>query len=869
MSNVGLSVTGRAVSRSGSRGSKPAAVRRRASQEEVRDAVRKAAQPIIPEVIKAPTVPPVRGDAQHQLETAFAVLTSYKPADVSGALHDEDPHHTGEMTYEQFQHAVERFGLKLNTSDIQALAKSYDMDHDGKVQYDEFFAKLVDKLSSKAAEAPPSAPDPVESMLAERIQNKFAQVRRAFRAIDRDHSGTISSEELKLVLKELGIDAKATEVRHIIDHMDSDHDGVIEYDEFNEQFGKLIHGDSSKNILDLMGSPEKREHKPLIGKADQTDLTTANNILKEKLANNFSQVRKAFRQFDEDHSGTITAGEFRLALRSFGIDLSDEDLNGMVAVFDTDGDGTVGYQEFNKYVSELLNPSEEVGGGMLGRIENSPTHDIHREARDTTIKGTAEDVEAMLVDKIKNKYNKVQHAFRSFDKDHSGSINADEFKAVLYTYGMATTEEELQRLVSKFDVDGDGTIRYDEFNETFGQVVNPGHEASAYGTGPHNAMPPPVEHAAAGAGGDAAPAAAAGAGADASGPEADAPAEQLYTDSASRPRTGASRAMSRASRRSGSPLKRKGAGRRYPELEEPAGAPLPSVRYGGTHRSRFRGERTSPSPSPVRRNPLGGLPGSGRHSYSSSRSPGKLSKDLLRRQVDAAAVVSAETVDTVRKAVAVGGGGLQGMFRAFRRVDSEKTGILSYREFADVLSAAGVKLDRSQVKALARAHSRGRHVDYSDFVKHYARLTHMSVSPVKMNATSTFRSGTASDTRAGNSLSKSTGALPALRPGTSSTSIVQSMVNAERGPREVVRNLVEAQWKDMLRVFRTFDDDRNGNVSVGDLHKVLAHFGSRVSKDDVRAITAKLDLGDGQIKYQDFVKAQLKRAALAGRGGRY
>lgn len=727
------------------------------------------------------------------------------------------------------------------------------------MQYEEFVTRLLPKFTNPdtGAEPEPAPPTKVESMLVERIQSKFAQVRKAFRAIDKDHSGTISPDELALVLKEMGLDVQSAEVQGILKHMDKDQDGAIEYDEFNEQFGKLIHGDSmSHNMLDMMGSPEKRKVVARPDGASKTNLENAQKILKNKLANNFSQVRLAFRRFDEDHSGTISQAEFRLALRSFGVDLSDADLDAMVATFDQDGGGDVSYEEFNTFVSELLNPSEK-GGGMLGTIEASASHQRGaQQARDTTVKASAEDVEKMLVEKIKNKFNKVQHAFRSFDKDHSGSINADEFKAVLYTYGLAASEEELERLVSKFDVDGDGTIRYDEFNATFGQVVNPGHDDGGHGSGARRDFPPPREDA---------PAVSGGAGDAAAAAPAPAPAEPATEHVEADVAVAAAAAAGPATDGEPAPPRgpvtpadlqrrtrtRKRGPRRLADIDPtPSPGPKP-VRYGGTHRSKFGG--VAPPLSPIRT--ARGMP-TARSSYSSSRSPGKLSKTALRRQLDAAGDLSPETVAAVRKAVASNGGQIQSLFRAFRRVDTGRTGDIPVRDFIDVLQTVGVDADRSQLRALASAHAHdGRSVDYPDFVKHFARLTHVQMAPTvpatKLRATAQH----------GGATQKAGGGLPGLRPASATHSMIASLVNESKGPAQQVRGLVETSWKDMMRVFRTFDDDRTGRVSIGELRKVLAHFGVRIARGDLELLTAKSVDASGEVSYQAFIKRNLRAAA--------
>ena len=58
------------------------------------------------------------------------------------------------------------------------------------------------------------------------------------------------------------------------------------------------------------------------------------------------EIREAFRVFDKDGNGFISAAELRHVMINLGEKYTDEEVNDMIREADTDGDGQVNYEEF-------------------------------------------------------------------------------------------------------------------------------------------------------------------------------------------------------------------------------------------------------------------------------------------------------------------------------------------------------------------------------------------------------------------------------------------------------------------------------------------------------------------------------------------
>ena len=64
----------------------------------------------------------------------------------------------------------------------------------------------------------------------------------------------------------------------------------------------------------------------------------------------------------------------------------------------------------------------------------------------------------------------LRQAFRIFDKNRDGFIEAKELRWVTTTLGQRLTNEEIDAFMTEADLDGDGKLNYDEFVRMMTQV---------------------------------------------------------------------------------------------------------------------------------------------------------------------------------------------------------------------------------------------------------------------------------------------------------------------------------------------------------------------------------------------------------------
>ncbi|CAK8679749.1 unnamed protein product [Clavelina lepadiformis] len=136
-------------------------------------------------------------------------------------------------------------------------------------------------------------------------EEQIAEFKEAFSLFDRDGDGTITTKELGTVMRSLGQNPTEAELHDMINEVDADGDGTIDFPEFLTMMARKMKDTDSEE-----------------------------------------EIKEAFRVFDKDGNGFISAAELRHVMTNLGEKLTDEEVDEMIREADVDGDGQVNYEEF-------------------------------------------------------------------------------------------------------------------------------------------------------------------------------------------------------------------------------------------------------------------------------------------------------------------------------------------------------------------------------------------------------------------------------------------------------------------------------------------------------------------------------------------
>lgn len=170
-------------------------------------------------------------------------------------------------------------------------------------------AKTEQKVLIKVPFEPPLTLNSEKKAAMEDLDKQQLELlRNAFNAFDQEKKGCIGTQMVGTILSMLGHQLDDKLLKEIIDEVDADGSGELEFEEF---------------------------------------VTLAARFLVEEDAEAMQQeLKEAFRLYDKEGNGYITTQVLREILKELDDNLTNDDLDMMIEEIDSDGSGTVDFDEF-------------------------------------------------------------------------------------------------------------------------------------------------------------------------------------------------------------------------------------------------------------------------------------------------------------------------------------------------------------------------------------------------------------------------------------------------------------------------------------------------------------------------------------------
>lgn len=139
-------------------------------------------------------------------------------------------------------------------------------------------------------------------------EEQIVAIKKAFKMFDRENKGFIPTSRIGTLLRTMGQAFEERDLRQLIEEVDADGSGEIELEEFIPLVARFFVDDDRAKMEE--------------------------------------QLREAFRLFDKEGVGYISVSDLREILRALDDAITEGELDEMIAEIDTDGSGTVDFDEF-------------------------------------------------------------------------------------------------------------------------------------------------------------------------------------------------------------------------------------------------------------------------------------------------------------------------------------------------------------------------------------------------------------------------------------------------------------------------------------------------------------------------------------------
>ena len=156
--------------------------------------------------------------------------------------------------------------------------------------------------------------DLVAEALAKLDEDQLEQFRKYFDMFDKEKLGYIHASQVGQILRTMGQAFEERDLKKLIKQFDSDGSGEIEFEEFAAMVATFVNSGQDQARLE-------------------------------------EELREAFRLFDKEGNGYISTTVLREILRALDDEINEDELDEMIAEIDSDGSGTVDFDEFKEMMS--------------------------------------------------------------------------------------------------------------------------------------------------------------------------------------------------------------------------------------------------------------------------------------------------------------------------------------------------------------------------------------------------------------------------------------------------------------------------------------------------------------------------------------
>uniref|UniRef100_UPI00089DAA5E EF-hand calcium-binding domain-containing protein 6-like n=1 Tax=Ciona intestinalis TaxID=7719 RepID=UPI00089DAA5E len=406
---------------------------------------------------------------------------------IKRALMTFDISSDGFISIDDLKAVLDNFVLPTSDEIFHQLMYKFEVRGTGKVSWEQFLSKFQDPQSNGNGQTIPigqnhkvnptrqaldnsSTPDVIKK-LKDHILNNFATLKQAFLAFDENRKGVIGRKDLRRIIETFAMKISDENFKELQVYLDPQHTGFINYHSFLQLFESREHVTAHKWLFSTHKFNENQSPAILAW-------NTVEEILREKLSENYRMVADEYSALDTTGDGRISRTHLRRLINRYALPVSDEHFNKMWSACEGSSEGRICFARFLDNLNIDVQPGDLEGTSKRIQEESSEREErrvsdqVERineidkaDLRHTNLLSASE-VVRRLKDRMLQHDAGIRKSFLRFSRSGKDRVTKKDLRKMLDDIGLRMEDSQFKELMKMLHVNGRGLL-YSDFVESF------------------------------------------------------------------------------------------------------------------------------------------------------------------------------------------------------------------------------------------------------------------------------------------------------------------------------------------------------------------------------------------------------------------
>ncbi|MBN3295292.1 EFCB6 protein, partial [Amia calva] len=415
--------------------------------------------------VTATANPSVEGLTLDEIQVIFQKKMQLNYENIRRALLAFDVTQSGFVSLEDLQSVLSNFLFAMSEATFQGLMNRFGFKAMGRIAWDQFLTKFRGTVAEGNGQTLPMRPthrvNPVLGVyeppstghilktLQHHVQAAYPSLKKAFLVFDDNRDGKITRAEMRRIVESLTFRLTDEQFKELMILLDPEHTGVISYHHFLELFEmkETLEGHKWLNGRKETQQTKEPEHVPFAWEAVE-------GLLRDKLTDQLQRVKEALGHPHSTAMGTVSREKLREVLHTYGLPVSDDHFHKLCQPCIDPASGGVAYRQFLQNLGVPL-PSEdsvvsEAAGKNEGRKSRGSSIRTKQPKKEQVNHPKSRAVEEIIMKKLNEHLAQreitIQECLQTSRKEPSGRVSKRDLRKVLNDCRIILDDKQFQML---------------------------------------------------------------------------------------------------------------------------------------------------------------------------------------------------------------------------------------------------------------------------------------------------------------------------------------------------------------------------------------------------------------------------------------